>query len=263
MASKQIFHSCILPLKYKEDTIGSAKIVIENILTLEDFKVVITKCINYTNKIILKCVVQYEPFSKFIKRIQQESDIHYKKRIINEVLESNDTDIFDCISSVFDIKDIIPESSKLSDISFVPDRYDEDFINVKTNINYLTDIQQNVRHFEEYIADFRSVYNAGCDLVLQFECQESTYESKDAFNNLLEAFKRSGIKHIKEEELKMIKRFAIDYYYFIENDYDEIIEDICNAHDVRDSKNDCVEILYDYLDRYPTRWETDMLWDMM
>lgn len=86
---------------------------------------------------------------------------------------------------------------------------------------------------------------------------------KNAFNNLLEAFKRSGIKHIKEEELKMIKRFAIDYYYFIENDYDEIIEDICNAHDVRDSKNDCVEILYDYLDRYPTRWETDMLWDMM
>lgn len=58
----------------------------------------------------------------------------------------------------------------------------------------------------------RNVYYAGQDLILKKD---------SSFKKLLESFGRE----LKDEEVEQVKHFAIDYYNFINNDFDEIIED--------------------------------------
>jgi hypothetical protein len=251
--SETIFNDLIYPYG-KKDTINNAKIIIENIKTQKHFETVIIKCVNYNSKVILKSVLQEIPFEKF--KNTMKNDTILKIRLINNSLSNQETQgTFELICKLFDT--IVPQYTKLSDIIFCPDRYDEEFINTKTNVNYLTDIEKNITHFENYITDMRSVYAAGEDLTNQSQNKLCKYECENAFNYLLEQFNFT----LDQESIDLIKEFAIEYYNFIKNDFDNIIQDIKNNEEKPDSKTDTYGLLYSYLGRDPSHWERDILWD--
>jgi hypothetical protein len=251
MSSEAIFHNLIYGRSY--DTISNAKIIIENIKTQKHYEMVIIKCVNYGSKVILKAVLQELSFEEFKKAIKNESLL--KIRLINNSL--SDPSIFELIYNLFDITEKLPEYTTLSDITYCPGRYDDNFINTKTNVNYLTDIEKNMEHFERYITDMRNVYFAGKDLTNKEQNKQSTYEAKNAFKNLLEKFNFT----LDQESIGLIKTFAIEYYNFIENVFDDVIEDIKNNEEKPDSKTDTYGLLYEYLGREPSHWERDILWD--
>jgi hypothetical protein len=253
MSSETIFNDLIYPYG-KKDTINNAKIIIENIKTQKHFEIVITKCVNYDSNVILESVLQESSFEKFKKIIKNDNDTRLKTRLINNSL--SDPDTLKLICKLFNITEKLPEYNKLSDITFYPDRYDEDFINTKTNVNYLTD-NINITHFENYITDMRSVYTAGEDLFYQSQNKPSKYECEGAFNHLLEQFNFT----LDPDSIDLIKKFAIEYYNFIENEFDNVIQDIKNNEEKPDSKTDTYGLLYTYLGRDPSDWERDILWD--
>lgn len=250
--SESIFNDLIYPYG-KKDTIDNAKIIIENIKTQEHYNTVIIKCVNYNSKVILELVLQEISFEKFKNTIKNETSL--KKRLINNSL--GDLGTFELICELFELVcKQFPEYKNLSDIIFCPDRYDEDFINTKTNVNYLTD-NINIKHFENYVTDMRSVYYAGEDLINQAKNKPSEYECENAFNYLLDQFTFT----LDQESIDLIKTFAIDYYNFIENQFDNVIQDIKINEEKPDSKTDTYGLLYNYLGRDPSDWERDILWD--
>lgn len=251
MTSESIFNDLIYPYN-KKDTINNAKIIIKNIKSQEHYNNVIIKCVNYNSKVILESVLQESSFEKFKNTIKNESSL--KKKLINNSL--SDLGTFELIYELFELDDNLPEYNQLSDIIFCPNRYDEDFINTKTNINYLTD-NINITHFENNITSMRSVYSAGEDLNNQSQDKPSEYECENAFNYLLEQFNFT----LDQESIDLVKTFAIDYYNFIEDEFNNVIQDIKNNEEKPDSKTDTYGLLYSYLGRYPSNWERDILWD--
>lgn len=261
MSNEQLFYDLIY---IKKDTIENAKKVIENIKTEKNYKTVLTRCVGYTSKVILRLVIEEPTFENFKSKIKNDTTKHsgakletMKERLINSSLQNGDKDVFELICGLFDVQDVIPKYELLSDIIYQPQYYDDDFINTKTNVYYLTDIESNMRHFENVITDMRNVYYAGCDLVLQKQNKESKYETKDAFDKLLKCFKFT----LNEDEIEHIKKFSISYYDFMENHFDNVIYDIKQNEENPDSKTDCWGLLYEYLGRDPSDWERDILWD--
>jgi len=102
-----------------------------------------------------------------------------------------------------------------------------------------------------------SVYAAGEELTNQSQNKLCKYECENAFNYLLEQFNFT----LDQESIDLIKEFAIEYYNFIKNDFDNIIQDIKNNEEKPDSKTDTYGLLYSYLGRDPSHWERNILWD--
>lgn len=263
MTDEQVFYDLIYPYG-KKDTIENANKIIQNIKTQKDYETVLMRCVGYTSKVILQKVIDETNLETLKTLVKKDESLRpgqrletMKERLINASLRKEDEEVFMMVCDMFDVREVVPSYKVLSDIVYMPGRYDDNFINTKTNVNYLTDIEKNMRHFEDVITDMRNVYNAGYDLTLQKQDKDSTYETKDAFKELVQKF---GVE-LNEEEMVQIKQFAIDYYNFIKNEFDGVIEDIKRNETKPDSDTDCWGLLYNYLGRDASKWERDILWD--
>ena len=225
-------------------------------LTKDQYETAIRKNIN--NKFILKELVENENFEELREELRNDNTLRsgqsletIKQRLINASLNTGQLEIFNLMCQLFKITESLPDYKALIDLIYRPGRYDYDFLNTKTDVNYLTDIDMNLAHFEETITDMWTVYMAGNELV---NGKEPKYLDK-----LYSCFG----KELNQEEIEQIKNFAKDYYKFKENVFGDIIDEIKEYEIKPESKGDCWGMLMSYLQRDPSKWEIDILWDHM
>lgn len=258
MQANQIFYELIWPYG-KKDNLENAKTVIENIKTQEDYYTVVSRCIGYNSKVILKLVTQNQKFEEFKNFIKNNQTKHsgqkletMKERLINQSLKSGDPEIFQIFYNLFDMTITVPEYSEISDIVY----YNEDFINTKTNIVYLLDFERPdgfpVSHFENVITSLRNVKNAGIDLIYNIYNEE--------YSVLIQRFNTVRKCELTNQEEEIIQKFCIEYCNFYNTEFNEIIDEIQKYKEIT-SKSDCWGILYNYIGREPSRCEIDSLWD--
>lgn len=257
-SDKNVFYDLIYPYG-KKDTIDNAKIIIEHIKSQKDYETVLIRSINYKSKIILKNVIVEPKLENLRESLRKDNSFRtgerletIKERLINSSLQSEDAFILELICELFLLKNtVIPKYKNLSEIRYIPEYYDDDFINTNTNVYYLTD-NKNIVHFENVITSIRNVFYIGKQLV--FKDTDTSL-----FKNILDKFDISDVEH--GEQVDVLKQFCINYYNFIKNEFDHVINDIKNNEEKPESKNDCWGLLYEYLDRDPSSWEIDILWD--
>lgn len=226
--TNKVFHAMILPKSYQRDTIDNAKEVIKNIKNEEDYITVMTKCIDYSNDIILETV---------INTVEKKNLDKAKEKLVKFSLKRGNEKIFELICDFFDINSELPKYDKLENIIY----YKEKFINKRNNIDYLTEFN-NIKDFEDTVTDMHIVYIAGAN--------------KD-YEKLYSSFKFE----LNENEKEKVKKFAEEYYEFHENEFREILNEIIENETPPESKNDCWGLLYSYIDRPPSRWECDIVWE--
>lgn len=239
---EKVFYELILPYG-KKDTIQNAEIIVKSIKSCENYKTVITRAIGYKSKIILSSVIRDPRLENFRKMVISEEIFITKK--INYSLQSNDVFILELVCELFKINMSLPVYEKLSDVLYKPHYYDDDFINTKTNIYYLKD---NITKFEENVTGMQNVYFAGKAM----ENGDNTL-----FENICKCFKLK----LSEEDMRVIKKFVMDYVEFHDKIFENIVEDIKDNEEVPESKSACWGLLFEYLGRDPSYWEVDILWD--
>ncbi len=240
---EKILYELIWPYG-KKDTVQNAEIIVQSIKSNENYKTVITRAIGYKSKIILLAVIRDPRLDEFRKIVMTEKET-FVTSLVNDSLQTDDKEILELVCELFKIKVSLPVYEKLSDILYKPLYYDDDFINTKTNIYYLTD---NTTKFEENVTSMQNVYFAGKGI---------NNGDDTRFENVCKCFKFK----LNEEDIRVIKRFATDYVEYHDEVFKSVIEDIKNNEEKPDSKSDCWGLLYSYMDRAPSEWEVDILWD--
>jgi hypothetical protein len=104
----------------------------------------------------------------------------------------------------------------------------------------------SVSSFEHNVTSMQNVYLA--------------HETEDAFKLLVEKIEYVLKRDITENEIAKVKSFVTDYYSFIKYQFANVIEDIKQNEEKPNSETDCYHILYEYLNRAPSIWETVILW---
>ncbi len=239
MSQEKVFYELIWPYG-KKDTVQNAEIIVQSIKSDENYKTVITRAIRYKSKIILSAVIRDPRLDEFKKGSQE-----LVTSLVNDSLQTDDKEILELVCELFGIEVSLPVYENLSDILYKPQYCDDDFINTKTNIYYLTD---DITKFEETVTSMKTVCFAGRDMKIG---------DNTRFEKLLKCFKFE----LDEEDIKVIRKFTTDYAEFHDEIFKNVINDIKNNEEKPDSKSDCWGLLYSYLDRNPSEWEVDILWD--
>lgn len=105
----------------------------------------------------------------------------------------------------------------------------------------------NFREFEKLVCSGEELYNAGCN--------------EGDFFSLL--FKMESILNrvLTDKEYLEFSNFVRDYTNFIDNIFDNVIYDIKYNEERPEYKEDCIDILYEYLGRFPNTFEVEILWN--
>lgn len=176
-----------------------------------------------------------------------KSDEIMKVKLINDVFKTEDRNLCDIILNLFEIDEEIPEYEMLSDIIYVGDlRYRSNLVNKKNNIYYIFDL-----------------YNLdGFDPCISMEDLYNLCEDELSFNKIKIIIREKLCRDLNNDELCYILVKSKEYRDYINNEYNNLIENIIENEGYMDSDMECYNILYNYLGKIPNKFEVKLLMKM-
>jgi len=217
--------------------------MIEVIKSYNDYKIRLIRLIKMGEKIVLENFISgYIEYKEILI-----GDEVMKEKCINKVLCMNNRELCEIILDLFDIEEEIPECDRLSDIIYISDiRYRSNFVNKETNIYYIFDLH-NLEGFDNNIS-IEDFYYAS--------------EDKKYFNKIKLIMEERLSRGLKGEELEYILEKSGEYRDYINNEYNNIIENIIEEEGYMESNMECYNILYNYLGKRPNDFEVKLLMKM-
>lgn len=217
--------------------------MIDEIKTYNDYKITLIRLVRSRSLKMLENVINKNvEYKKILK-----SDEIMKTKLINNVLNMEDKDLCDIILELFEIDEEIPECDKLSDIIYIGDlRYRSNLVNKKNNIYYIFDLY-NLDGFDNGIS-MEDLYNL---------C-----EDERCLNRIIMITEDKLCKRLNDEELDYILEKSKEYRDYINNEYNNLVENIIENEGYMDSDMECYNILYNYLGKRPSKFEVKLLMKM-
>jgi hypothetical protein len=217
--------------------------MIEEIKSYNDYKIRLIRLIKMGEINVLENFISgYIEYKEILI-----GDEKMKEKCINKVLCMNNRELCEIILDLFDIEEEIPECDRLSDIIYISDmRYRSNLVNKEMNICYIFDLH-NLEGFDNNISIEDFYYASG---------------DKKYFNKIKIIMEERLSRGLKGDELEYILEKSGEYRDYINNEYNNIIEDIIEEEGYMESNMECYNILYNYLGKRPNNFEVKLLMKM-
>lgn len=226
--------------------------MINEIKSYNDYKITLLKLIKTT----LSYRGEVQSSLKTLEDIV-DKNIEYKKvlkndeiikvKLINDVFKSGDSHLCDIVLNLFEIDEEVPEYERLSDIIYISDlRYRSNLVNKRNNIYYIFDL-----------------YNLdGFDPCISMEDLYNLCEDELSFNKIKIIIREKLCRDLNNDELYYILEKSRKYRDYINNEYNNLVENIIENEGYMDSDMECYNILYNYLGKRPNKFEVKLLMKM-
>jgi hypothetical protein len=216
--------------------------MIKEITTYNDYKITLLKLIKSRSLKMLEDIINDDKYIEYIQILKSDDII--KEKWINRVLKVGDRHLCDIVLNLFEIEEEVPECDKLSDIIYITDlRYRSNLINKRNNIYYIFDL-----------------YNLeGFDNSISVEDLYYLYEDQVKFKKIKLITEEKLCRTLDMDEIRYILEKSIEYRDYINNEYNNLIENIIEEEGYMDSDIECYNILYNYLGKKPNKFEVKLL----
>lgn len=216
--------------------------MIKEITTYNDYKITLLKLIKSRSLKMLEDIINDDKYIEYIQILKSDDII--KEKWINRVLKVSDRHLCDIVLNLFEIEEEVPECDKLSDIIYITDlRYRSNLINKRNNIYYIFDL-----------------YNLeGFDNSISVEDLYYLYEDQVKFKKIKLITEEKLCRTLDMDEIRYILEKSIEYRDYINNEYNNLIENIIEEEGYMDSDIECYNILYNYLGKKPNKFEVKLL----
>lgn len=201
-------------------------------------------CIEKSCSVILEHLLARVDFLNYRTQMINDNKIYngtfIKSYLIDQSIKCGDLRSLIIFINFFGIDKNIPSCGFVRELKF--DERRNKVINKETDVEYLLD-SDHLHLFDERI-DIRYLY-----------------KGVKHFSYVKELFERQIRRKMNDYEIAKLKYTSKRYKEFIDEVYPFVIKDIKQNEDKPITFEDCRELLYEYLDRYPTNLETNKLWD--
>ena len=212
--------------------------------TYNDYKIILLKLIKNKSLKMLEDVINDDKNIEY--REMLKSDDIVKNKWVNDIFKMDDKDLCDIILNLFEIDEEIPETDSLSDIIYISDvRYRSNLVNKKKNIYYMFDLCNLEFDNNISIEDF------------YYSCEDQVY-----FSRIKLVIESRLYRNLNRTEEEYILDKSYRYNYYINNEYKNLVEDILEMEGCMDSNIECYNILYNYLGKWPNKFEVKLLMKM-
>lgn len=219
--------------------------MINEIKSYNDYRIILLKLIrsgSFSLKTLEDIVDKNVEYKKILK-----CDEITKTKMINDVLKLGDRNLCDIILELFEIDEEIPDCDKLSDIIYISDlRYRNNLVNKTNNIYYIFDLY-NLDGFDNGIS-MEDLYNL---------C-----EDERCLNRIIMITEEKLCKKLNIDEIMYILEKSKEYRDYINNEYNNLVENIIENEGYMDSDMECYNILCNYLGKRPSKFEVKLLMKM-
>lgn len=212
--------------------------------TYNDYKIILLKLIKNKSLKMLEDVINDDKNIEY--REMLKSDDIVKNKWVNDIFKMDDKGLCDIILNLFEIDEEIPETDSLGDIIYISDlRYRSNLVNKKKNIYYMFDLCN--LEFDNNISmeDF------------YYSCEDQVY-----FSRIKLVIESRLCRNLDRTEEEYILDKSYRYNYYINNEYKNLVEDILEMEGCMDSNIECYNILYNYLGKWPNKFEVKLLMKM-
>jgi hypothetical protein len=212
--------------------------------TYNDYKIILLKLIKNKSLKMLEDVINDDKNIEY--REMLKSDDIVKNKWVNDIFKMDDKDLCDIILKLFEIDEEIPETDSLGDIIYISDlRYRSNLVNKKKNIYYMFDLCNLEFDNNISIEDF------------YYSCEDQVY-----FSRIKLVIESRLYRNLNRTEEEYILDKSYRYNYYINNEYKNLVEDILEMEGCMDSNIECYNILYNYLGKWPNKFEVKLLMKM-
>lgn len=194
-------YSLIMPKRYNLDTVDNSIKVIGGVDSYKTYEGVITRCIGYSNNIILHSVLNCSEFDKFEMELCSNSKT--KMFLVDYALRERDISIIKMVFQMFNIKykqeyDELIQKGKLI-------YYDNCLVNTLKDFDYI------IEHFEELTGEPLLVYEECICAMESYMGESLSVDDKKILKNVI-VETQEKMYNVRQEMSEMDDRMYEEWY---------------------------------------------------